>query len=107
MQLEVFNRKRLAELFVKRPSRFIILKIFPFHQDDQFLGSEAFVLDSERYAAAAAARIGLIQQVVEIVQEELSSSLNQKVMSATFQIKLSVLNETHVAGRVKAVIVQD
>src|SRR5690242_1466386 len=104
MHLEILNRKRIGKHVMQCGPCVAVVEIIALDDEHELLGAEAFVAHAQRGAPTATARVHLIEQVIEIVEEEFAPSLHQQIMPPPFEIKLPVFDEPYIAGGVKSFV---
>src|ERR1041385_7772711 len=107
MHLEILNRKRIGKRVTQCGPCVAVVEIITLDDEHELFGAEAFVAQAQRGAPTATARVHLIEQIIEIIEEEFAASLHQQIMPPAFEVKLPVFDEPHIAGGVKSFIVED
>src|SRR5437016_81574 len=107
MYLKILDRKRAGKRGMQCGPCVAVVEIIALDKEYELLGAEPFVAQGEGGAAAAAARVHFVQQVIEIAQEEFAAGLHQQIMPPAFEIKLPLFDKTHIAGGIESVVVED
>src|SRR5947208_4209106 len=107
MYLKIFHRKRTGKCVMQRGPRLPIIEILALDNDYELLGAEPVVAQTQRGAPTATARIHLVEQVIEIIEEEFAAGLHQQIMPPAFEIKLAVFDKPHIAGGIKSFVIED